>query len=262
MIEALLVVLTNAVEGRDDDFNDWYTHIHTRDALRCRGSIAQQRFRFAQEQVQDYPQGFIARYLALYEVFDAERFVQEHVDNATTPRMEVENSIDTSRINDFHYYPLHFRDKAPRTFQNGSVVLEQMQARPGQEALLREWYGDVYLPERFRQDGIITASLLAFDRYGQMLPYPPSHDHLGIWRLADDGARDLWRQSNPLKDCPFIEQEKLSLTCWDVQTPRVTEDDVLNTSASALAGEENARRRMHAQGTVLTADNTKRTLRS
>lgn len=261
MIEALLVVLTNAVVGRDDDFNDWYTHIHTRDALRCRGSIAQQRFRFADGQVQSFPDGYMARYLALYEVYDAERFVQEHIDNATTPRMEVENSIDTSRINDFHYYPLHFRDKAPRTFQNGGVVLEQMQAKPGQEAALREWYGDVYLPERFRQDGIITANFLAFDHYGQMLPYPPSHDHIGIWRLADASARDLWHRSNPLRDCPFIESG-YALTCWDVQTPRVTEDDVLHTTAAALAGEENARKRIHAQGTLLTADNTRRTLRA
>src|ERR1700744_915197 len=74
MIEAILVVLTNPVEGRDDDFNDWYTNIHTRDAMRFRGSIAQQRFSFAQERVQDYPNGFVAKYLALYEVYDAAKF--------------------------------------------------------------------------------------------------------------------------------------------------------------------------------------------
>ncbi|WP_298686388.1 hypothetical protein [uncultured Sphingomonas sp.] len=253
MIEALLVVLTKAVEGRDSDFNDWYTNVHTRDALRCRGSIAQQRFRFAREQVQDFPDGFRAQYLALYEVFDAARFAQEHVDNAGTPRMEVEDSIDTSRIDDFHYYPLQFRDKAPRSFQTGSVVLEQFQARPGQAAALRDWYNDVYLPERFRQDGIVTASLLGFDPHGQLMPYPPAHDHVGIWRLGDDGARELWRRSTALGDCPFIERASVAVTCWDVLTPRVTEDDVFHTTAAALAAEERARQRIHTHSRLLTA---------
>src|ERR1700677_2686935 len=91
MIEAILVVLTNPIPGREADFNDWYTNVPTRDALRFRGSIAQQRFSFAHEQVWNYPNGFIAKYLALYEVYDAARFSQEHVDNALTTRMVVEN---------------------------------------------------------------------------------------------------------------------------------------------------------------------------
>ncbi|MDB5686777.1 MAG: hypothetical protein JWR77_1366, partial [Rhizorhabdus sp.] len=159
MIEALLVVLTNAIPGRDADFNDWYDNIHTRDALRFRGSIAQQRFILAADQVQDYPGGFVSRYLALYEVFDAARFSQEHVDNALTTRMVVEDSIDISRLDDFHYYPLAFRDKAPRTFQTGSVVMEQIAAAPGQAAAFREWYADVYLPDRFKAAGIISGAL-------------------------------------------------------------------------------------------------------
>jgi hypothetical protein len=254
MIEALLVVLTNAMPGRDDDFNDWYTNVHTRDALRFRGSLAQQRFKLSREQVQDYPNGFVAKYLALYEVYDAVRFTREHVDNALTPRMEVENSIDISRLDDFHYYPLQFRDKKPRTFQNGSVVLEQIQAKPGQDAALRDWYNDVYMPDRFRQEDIITGAFLAYDPYGQMMAFEPAHNHVAIWRLSDDKARDLWRRSTALRDCPYLDREKLAVTCWDILTKRVTEDDVLNTTAEALAAEEAARRRMHAQGTVFTAD--------
>lgn len=257
MIEALLIVLTNAVAGRDDDFNDWYTNIHTRDALRFRGSTAQQRFQFSEEQVQDFPQGFVAKYLALYEVYDAHRFSQEHVDNARTPRMEVEDSIDTTRLDDFHYYPLLFRDKAPRTFQTGSVVLEQFKVKEGQEANFREWYSDSYFPERFRQPGIITGSLLTFDSYGQMMPFSPTHDHVAIWRLSNDGARNLWRQSRLLQECPFIEQQALAVSCWDIQTLRVTEDDVYHTSAAALANEEAARKRIHAQGTLLTNASTR-----
>lgn len=252
MIEALLIVFTNAVEGRDDDFNDWYTHIHTRDALRFRGSIAQQRFRLAPEQVQTFAGGaFHAQYLALYEVFDAERFVQEHIDNALTTRMVVEDSIDISRLDDFHYYPLQFRDKAPRTFQNGSVVVEQIKARPGHETAFRDWYNDHYLPGRFREEGIITGALLAYDPYAQLVNYGPEHDHVGIWRLSDDSARSHWR-SRALADCPHIDQTLLAITCWDVLTERLTEDAVHHPTSAGLVGEERARARIAAAGTAQT----------
>jgi len=44
MIEAVLVVLTKAHPGREADLDDWYTHIHVRDALRFRGSVTAQKF--------------------------------------------------------------------------------------------------------------------------------------------------------------------------------------------------------------------------
>jgi len=253
MIEAILVVLTNPVARRDDDFNDWYTNIHTRDALRFRGSIAQQRFAYAPGQVQDYPGGFVAKYLALYEVYDAQRFCQEHVDNVMTTRMVVEDSIDISRLDDFHYYPLQFRDKAPRSFQTGSVVLEQIKAKPGQEAALRRWYNDTYLRARFAQDGIITGSFLAYDPHGQLVDFAPVHDHVGIWRLSDDAARGYWRGSGGLRDCPYIETAELAVTCWDISTPRVTEDDVLHTTGEALVAEQQARRRIQKKGSFQTS---------
>jgi hypothetical protein len=249
MIEALLVVFTNPTEGRDDDFNDWYSHIHTRDALGFRGSIAQQRFILSKEQVQDFEGGaYWAKYLALYEVFDAERFVQEHIDNALTSRMVVENSIDISRLDDFHYYPLQYRDKAPRTFQTGSVVVEQIKAKSGQELQFRDWYNDRYLPERFRAETIITGALLAYDRHGQLVEYNPAHDHVGIWRLSDDRARSLWR-SRTLLECPHIEQASLAVSCWDILTERMTEDAVHFPTSTGLAGEERARARIAAAGT-------------
>ncbi len=45
-----LLVLTNAVEGRDDEFNQWYDHQHIPDALDVPGYVAAQRFRLADVQ--------------------------------------------------------------------------------------------------------------------------------------------------------------------------------------------------------------------
>lgn len=244
MIEAILVVLTNPVAGREDDFNDWYTNIHLRDAMRFRGSIATQRFSFASQQVQDFPQGFVAKYLALYEVYDAARFSQEHVDNALTPRMVVEDSIDMSRMDDFHYYPLVFRDKAPRTAARHSVVLEQIRAKPGEEAAFQHWYSETYLPERMRDAGVSSAALLQFLPHGQLVDFMPEHDHVGIYRLSNDEARDGWQQGRQLRESPLVDASRLAITCWDVMTPRITEDDIHHTTAKALAAEEAARLRV------------------
>ena len=60
MIEALLVVLSRPLDNRHDEFNDWYSNIHVRDALRFRGSIATRRFSLNESRPAGYnnPFGF------------------------------------------------------------------------------------------------------------------------------------------------------------------------------------------------------------
>ena len=65
MARHTFVVLTNAVDGRDDEFNDWYTNRHLHDILATEGFVAAQRFRLSD---MDPEQDFSHRYLALYEV--------------------------------------------------------------------------------------------------------------------------------------------------------------------------------------------------
>jgi hypothetical protein len=73
MIEAILVVMTKAHPGREDDLDDWYTNIHIRDALRFRGSIAAQRFSRSADQPMNLPASFGWQCLALYDVFEPPR---------------------------------------------------------------------------------------------------------------------------------------------------------------------------------------------
>lgn len=65
MARYTFVVLTNAVDGRDQEFNDWYDNRHLPDILATEGFVAAQRFRLAP---MDPEQEFPHRYLALYEV--------------------------------------------------------------------------------------------------------------------------------------------------------------------------------------------------
>ena len=251
MIEALYVVLTNAAPGRDADFNDWYTNVHARDTMRMRGGLAQQRFRLAGEQVQDFAEPFPAQYLALYEVYDAVWFAREHRDRALTRWMVIEDSLCMQRLDDFAYYPLAFRDKAPRA-KDCSVVMEQMQVAPGQEAAFREWFADEYMPARIRTGGIASGALLAYEDYGQMMPFAPAHDHVAVWRLADDAARSAWRAHNPLATSPLLEADKTVISCWDVASRRIIKDEVTYPDAASLAREEAAQARIAAQGSAIT----------
>lgn len=58
-----LIVLSNAADGRDDEFNDWYDNVHLGEVLALGPFTAAQRFRLAPEQIS--PQQH--RYLAIYE---------------------------------------------------------------------------------------------------------------------------------------------------------------------------------------------------
>ena len=244
MIEAILVVLTKAVPGREDDLDDWYSNIHIRDALRFRGSVTAQRFKRSAEQVETLPPEFDWQYLALYDVFNAERFSREHWENALTSRMMVTDAIDDSVLEDYHYYPLQFRDNDPETPHHGGIILEQLNPLAGNEAAFRDWYNDSYFPAAARRPGVHSAGFLAFRRHGQMIPTTPSQHYVGIYRVDGPEALAAWQASRDLHQSPLIDPSSLRATHWDAITGKLTKDDVQHPSAAGLAEEERARARM------------------
>lgn len=66
MAKHVLVVLSNAVEGCDQKFNDWYTNTHIGDVLKVPGFVAAQRYKLSESQLAGGPGPY--GYLALYEV--------------------------------------------------------------------------------------------------------------------------------------------------------------------------------------------------
>ncbi len=62
-----LLVATNAVAGRDDEFNNWYNNQHIPDALEVPGYVAAQRFALAGVQMPGAPAS-PWRYLAIYDI--------------------------------------------------------------------------------------------------------------------------------------------------------------------------------------------------
>jgi hypothetical protein len=63
----VLVVLSNAVEGKDEAFNAWYTDTHLKDLLKIPGYEAAQRFRQSDTQLGNAA-NLPYQYLAIYEV--------------------------------------------------------------------------------------------------------------------------------------------------------------------------------------------------
>ena len=61
----ILVVMTNATEGRDAEFNEWYSNTHLREVIDIPGFVAAQRFKLADTQIGG-PNEY--QYLAIYEI--------------------------------------------------------------------------------------------------------------------------------------------------------------------------------------------------
>ncbi len=244
MIEAILVVMTKAHPGREDDLDDWYTNIHIRDALRFRGSITAQRFIRSADQPMALPDSFDWQCLALYDVFDAERFSREHWENALTSRMMITTAIDDSVLEDYHYYPLAFRDNDPQTPHSGGVVLEQVNAAPGQDQAFRDWYVDTYLPQAAKRPGVQSAGFLMYRTYGQMIPTTPAYGYVGIYKVNDALAWKTWQGDSLLAETPSVDHGSIRVTHWDRLTDKLTKDAVQNPTAAGLAAEETARARM------------------
>ncbi|MDB5481413.1 MAG: hypothetical protein JWO83_2466 [Caulobacteraceae bacterium] len=66
MPKHLFVVFTNAVDGLESEFNQWYSDTHLPDLLNVPGVGAAQRFSLSHTQMPDTLQPF--KYMAIYEL--------------------------------------------------------------------------------------------------------------------------------------------------------------------------------------------------
>lgn len=102
MAKHVLLVLSNATDGQDDAFNEWYTNTHLQDVLKVPGYTAAQRFKLSDAQLG--PGNVPYTYLAIYEV--------ESDDLAATGRaltgteMYIDPSLDRSGTVAWFYTPV------------------------------------------------------------------------------------------------------------------------------------------------------------
>lgn len=66
MAKYKLIVLINAIEGREDEFNDWFSNQHMHDSLKVPGMKTAQRFELTDDQWPEASRQW--RYMTLYDV--------------------------------------------------------------------------------------------------------------------------------------------------------------------------------------------------
>jgi hypothetical protein len=103
MAKHTLVAFTNAKEGRDEEFNAWYTDQHMRDLLRCPGFVTAQRFEMSDAQ-RGAPPPY--KYMAIYEVEteDLEQTIQTMLARVGTDQMPMSDALNPERVV-WAYYP-------------------------------------------------------------------------------------------------------------------------------------------------------------
>jgi len=87
----VLIVFSNPAEGREDEYNEWYSHQHLADVLRVPGFKSAQRFKIPQ----DDPAAQW-KYLAIYE-FEADdpaEALKALTARAGTPDMVISQAMD------------------------------------------------------------------------------------------------------------------------------------------------------------------------
>jgi len=96
MCRYIFAVHSNAAEGREQEYNDWYSNHHLKDLLAIPGVVSARRLTLAELQIHPGPQPF--RYFCLYEIEtnDLQEFIDELTARAGTQRMRVSSSLGNS----------------------------------------------------------------------------------------------------------------------------------------------------------------------
>ncbi|MBW1823719.1 MAG: hypothetical protein JRI87_04000 [Deltaproteobacteria bacterium] len=95
MKKTIIIVKTNPVEGKEKEYNDWYSNVHLKEVLAIKGFRSAQRFKLTNaQQFDDQP----FKYMAIYEIDneDVEGTIQRL--NETSNTMSMEPVIDFSSL--------------------------------------------------------------------------------------------------------------------------------------------------------------------
>ena len=155
MTQGKFVVLINAAEGRDDEFNDWYSNQHAPDVLRIPGVLTAQRFqRMDQQRSPDQPY----KYSAMYDI-EAEmaaRIIAELNRRGGTPEMPMTTSVAEPRYIGF-FEAITPRVSVQTGFKSRFTFLVMTNSVEGRDDEFNDWYDNTHIPDLLRVPGIAAA---------------------------------------------------------------------------------------------------------
>ena len=90
-----MIVLSNPTEGREKEYNDWYSGTHVPDMLSVPGVTSAKRFKLSEHQNPLRGEAKY-KYLAIYQVDaeDVDEVIEEIASRVNTPKMEMSDALD------------------------------------------------------------------------------------------------------------------------------------------------------------------------
>jgi hypothetical protein len=118
LADHVLLVMSNPSEGREEEYNDWYSNTHLAEVIALPGFVAAQRFQFHESQLTGFPASS-HRFIAIYEIDGDPAAAFEILEAALeSGRMVLPPSIDAEGIRPWCFSPITARVTAG---QSGSA---------------------------------------------------------------------------------------------------------------------------------------------
>ena len=237
-MEQLLVVLSNPHDGRDDEFNDWYSYVHVRDVMRLSpGAIAVQRFRLSAGQFPGRPAP-AHQYLAIYEADAHKGFTEGHAD-VFTPTMPISDSFRFDDMREAYYEPLAAKAKVTDRGGNSDVIVERITF----DAEVSD-FTSFYIETRFTQimhlPGVTEGVFSRIAAEQMLKPNPDSH-FLVLYRTTDPPASlQAWTALDAANPLPW----PTLCGCYTPIMPRLTSEAARNPTSDEASRVHAARNQL------------------
>lgn len=234
-MDDLLIVLSNALDGRHGEFNDWYSNIHVRDVMRLPGTSAVQRLRLCAESV-IAGDGVIAdrefEYLAVYECDDIELVSAGH-GGVFTPAMLISDSFDFV-MREAYYRPHAHRQKHGAALHDGDYIVERISRSAGPE--FAAWYDRERMPALMALPGVVAGTFCSVAEHQMLDPHADSH-FVGLYRTHDRvGDLGGWLEAPVPPGGQLVK-----VACFSPLIPRWPARDVEHPSPAGRLAEARAR---------------------
>jgi len=247
-LESILIVFQNPAEGKQDMYDDWYTNVHIRDAMRLDGAIATQRFIRAPEQLVLNGKPVAPAYWAhtIYEWESAAKSVEGHTNRAGTPLMEITRDCEFKNLRDYFFRPVFLSHGWSREsgFRRGSNILTALIVPPkAGDAAFIDWFQNQHAPDTLALGGFGSIGLFSLHEE-QSLPHPFHFPLVAIYALTDRAAAlRNWaaRHDAGSSHDLFAQANEVEIGCWQPRIARLLASDVLTPPPAALAEETRAR---------------------
>jgi len=251
-LSSIFIVMTEAVDGEEDEFNDWYTNIHCHDTMRLKGCVATQRWKLSPYQLR-YNARLIGpeqRWLCIYELNDTQQNIDDHVEQCFSDRMPITSAQRIDKAEDFYYVPVAGAKPAVETYnsRDGDVLLIRANALPGKEEEFARWYRDEYLPRTLKLTGFIDGELYRPADI-QLIDATPRYHFSAVYHVADpmvavESLDSHLAQAGTIIDCPFVDPNSIGIACYTVITNRFTSEQAHNLPPAQKKLEDDFRANM------------------